>query len=301
MTWRLPVNWIVQGVSFAAGALALWMAFSRWIYEADGELRYAVIFLSVVVFALLALSVYLGFRYARKARYAEALENACAGARTLSEQLSEGRKDLNDSLAELVEEVAESFTLITGTRVSACIKVCRGPEENPTVETLCRDRKSHRRYGDPRAGESRGGKVVHHVRSNTDFEYLLRHVNTPEGNYYLCNDLPTEPYYQNTSLSVIDREPDRTKMPVVSYFFRQYRWPLPYKSTLVVPIKGVSNGKMVIEGFLCVDSASRGVFDRRHDAVALQAAAEVAYPLLRDWSLTEGQYQTSNALEAQHV
>jgi len=63
---------------------------------------------------------------------------------------------------------------------------------------------------------------------------------------------------------------------------KEEKWPLPYKSTIVVPLtlmeRQINNDEEnTFIGTLCVDSLEKGVFDRGLDKIILQCLSEVIY------------------------
>jgi hypothetical protein len=267
-------------LSIAGSGVTVLVAFQQWYPQAHPDARIAIIFLSVFVILVSAAAVWQEYRYARKARYAEALGYiaqvfTAVNARR-SEQMS-NVEEVTDLCRIVLNRLGRIFSLVTGTRCSTCIKVVvvRDGSERPQVATLCRDDTSIERetgrspieawmsdLEDPNA-------VQHWIEENTDFAEVFRRAGTPQL-AYISNDLTAEPFYWNTSFKVYG-EPKRTRIP----FLRSLTWPLPYRSTVVVPIGGRDNYRQYkLSGYLCVDSGSRYAFSRRYDVPLLTAAGE---------------------------
>ena len=57
----------------------------------------------------------------------------------------------------------------------------------------------------------------------------------------------------------------------LSYYKRRKLWPLPYKSTIVVPFLSPDN--KCISGFLCIDSPKSNGFIKERDIAIMQQIA----------------------------
>ena len=217
------------------------------------------------------LLVWQEYRYARKARYAEALHNLHAFARHMTNGFD--RHNVEIALHKAVAEISEAFTLITGTRVAACLKKVIWVENvnRCKVEDLCRDPKSVDRTDKIRKGKD--GTVINHwVDINTAFKRTWIEEGRPQGSgYYLSNNLASEHQYDNTSFQAYGE-------PVSTWSGR--RWTLPYESTLVVPVVVHERDKAVVLGYIALDSSSRHVFDARYDVPFLRIVSEFIGPAL---------------------
>ena len=191
-----------------------------------------------------------------------------------------------------IDRLAQAFSLITGTQCSACIKAMESTSEfaalprdartRPYVHTLCRDAGSIDREFGP-APEERGiyqmeeppDGFTHFIDQNTDFEHILMSTGTPK-RLFFSNNLPALRGYKNSSFHYYGQPADGS-------FRRNRTWPLPYKSTIVVPISRRSlqlNQAYELKGFLCVDSRSRNVFADRYDLDIMQSIGRTLVPLL---------------------
>ena len=273
-------------LSIAGSLVTLLVAFEGWYPKASPDGRFAISFLSIFVAVLAAAAVFQEYRYARKSRYAESLayitQVFTALMRRRPEQLGT-IEEVTNVCRVVTNRLGRILSMVTGTRCSVCIKVIplNDDSDRPRVATLCRDDTSIERetgrspveawmstLEDPDA-------IQHWINENTDFAEVLRRAGTPQF-VYISNNLPSEPFYWNTSFKIYG-DPRKTSIP----FLRSLTWPLPYRSTVVAPIGGRdTSGRYTLSGFLCVDSASRYVFSRRYDVPLITAAAESMYALI---------------------
>ena len=267
--WRRALS-----VLFIASAIGtLWPLVLRWLHLSSWEGVAAVCVLGALVMFGSLLLVWQEYRYARKARYAEALHNLHEFARHMTHAVEPQQVEV--ALHKAVAELSEAFTLITGTRVAACLKKVIWVENKNRckVEDVCRDPKSGERADKIR--KAKDGSVINHwVDTNTAFKRTWIEEGRPQGtNFYLCNDLASEHQYENTSFLAYGE-------PVSSWLGFARRWTLPYESTIVVPIVGQEKDKSVVLGYIALDSSSRHVFDARYDVPFLRIVAEFIGPAL---------------------
>ena len=166
-------------------------------------------------------------------------------------------------LSDLCTEISEAFKEIKNEEIGVCIKYINGNVENPYVKTLCRDFHSKKR-------EKKYKNVgFDYISQNTDFTHIIRQMNDKQDFnmlYYFANDLVNKHQYNNTHLKEVD-----LPSSLWCYFERQRKWPLPYRSTIVVPL--LSSDNMCIDGFLCIDSPSSNGFIKERDVVIMQQIA----------------------------
>lgn len=195
------------------------------------------------------------------------------------------KEDVKSSLVQVCDHISRSFSELIGENCSVCIKGLEWAEENGAqtlaVETLCRD---------SRFSESRGAAAggPHYLDSNTDFKEIHRTF-TP----FVANDLPGLDEYQNTSFQAYGRTPTPSWLDVLpgrigEKLARRLRWPLPYKSTIVAPIKdsGTEDHPRYV-GYLCLDSKERKVFEEETHPEIVQALAVGLYPLAHQLNTVE--------------
>ena len=99
----------------------------------------------------------------------------------------------------------------------------------------------------------------------------------------MSNQLPFLFDYKNSSLELYDDYADEKAFFPFKVFLRYWRWPLPYKSSIVVPIcPGISTerSKETLLGFLCVDSPRLFAFKREFDVDIMNGVADGLYNVI---------------------
>ncbi len=140
------------------------------------------------------------------------------------------------------------------------------------IATLCRDEKSI----EARRAYSKG---EHHMYANTCFLEVYRELKEYGRGYYFNNRIPIDIYYANSSALAYGRLPDKN----LSNDERRKRWPLPYRSELVVPLSPLlgSGNKLQFIGYLCVDCNEEDGFNVQYDPGMLQGVADGIFDLVK--------------------
>jgi hypothetical protein len=284
---------VLLGASSAVVGLVL--AFQQWYPKASSDGKIAIVVLSVYVAVVTLAVVVQEYHYARKARYAEALTHI---GRIFVEvehlnSSSPTADEIENTLTIITSELSNSFSLISSTKCSVCIKKIEedleaevGHPSRPRVGTLCRDGSSPKRWVS-------SADAIHWLDRNTDFHALHEAAGTPNGAHFFENYLPWLRNYENTSFQIYrSRAPWDTNIPVIGSLLRNIFWPLPYRSTVVVPIHprpGARSTHPRLVGYLCVDSRSLGAFRRRYDIDLITGVADCLYgPVHRFRQLERG-------------
>lgn len=271
----------------------MFAALYRWFPKATPNGKLAILFLIALVALLTAFGIWQEYRYARKARYVEALpylnqiflelnkyENVSSVTRTEEVEYTFGR---------VVNRLAAALSVITGTMCSACIKVIlidnHTDPPRPKVVTVVRDDTSlHREHGkapvEQWIKDSDDSEVDHWIDQNTAYMQVFTRPRTPQACFF-SNYLPGEQNYLNTSFELYGGPPESKRS-----FKRNLQWPLPYKSTIVCPIArgGQLRRDYIVAGYLAVDSRSRRVFNRRYDIDLVTGVADCLYSLLHQYT-----------------
>lgn len=246
------------------------------------ELLLLGMFLAYFVTLLFFLIIFT-FKFARKARYAEAtkcIHDAIHTARDAYHYLdwchSPDREKVvfdNHRFRELMvtalTSASAAFSLVSGLKCRTTIKVL-GQNDDGTlyVSTVARDTVS---CGLCKKIDDAEGKQ-HLVSKNTDF-HLISEGNRP---YFFNNNLPKYPNYLNTSQDIAS-------------YGNNGKWNLPYKSSIVWPIRYVwEKGEAAINdgekpedfyAFLTVDSSSQEAFIEEFDVQMGAALADALFPV----------------------
>lgn len=168
------------------------------------------------------------------------------------------------ALSNKCTEISEAFEAIKEVRIGVCIKFINGSIDHPYAKTLCRDSHSSNYRKDFDNSE-----IKDYLSENTDFAYIFKQIGEKKNFdrlYYFQNKLANKHQYSNTHLKNID-----LPSGFFAYYRRRKKWPLPYKSTIVVPFLSC-DGKM-LDGFLCIDSPESNGFIEKRDVAILQQIA----------------------------
>ena len=226
-------------------------------------------------------------KFLRMKRYAVAyklINEAFSGAHRLSDdpQKMQDFDKVLEALQEFCTKISETFTFITRQKTGVCIKVLYGDEQmNAYVNTLSRDKESQE---NPKRICNAGNEPKHYISENSDFKYIIDNNNNygVKYRYFMSNYLPMMEDYRNTSanLSTLPTQ----SFPFIREIRRYIKWPLPYKSTISVPIVPLSDKKLnqiQLLGFLCVDSNSIRTFSSNYDVNIMRGIADGFYPIMK--------------------
>jgi hypothetical protein len=268
----------------------------QWIDPAnpDESTLVGITFLGLFATYFFLAHLFTRARWERRGRYAESLERINVGfeeVHHLNRHAGQvNPREVKRGLRSLCTNLAEALTYATTSQCFVCLKVLRKSDEHVTVRTLCRDERSSR----TRRNADRITKhedVLHRVEGNTAFEESLA---SPRGRF-ISNQLPFLPGYRNTSHQLYGDHPPEG--PLGSLIVRYWRWKLPYKSAIVVPITpphskdsmSAGEDEPGLVGFLCVDSPKLGVFKDDYDTEIMKGVADGVYNTL---AALKGKLQT---------
>lgn len=261
----------------------------------------------------------------RQARYAYCLADLAAGFRALRQSSAHPgagspeaeARSITAALAVMCSQVAKAMSTVVGHSCSVCIKLisvrpyaeedlewedgtppaeCVPGNELPFVVTLVRDTtSSSNRKPYP-------NRVTHWVHANTDFEILMANAFQARGRYFLRNELWLLPDYKNTAFRYYNKPPTIALpagvmgfmlFPVIramNTVLALVRWTLPYRSTLIVPIKSDVDVDATYIGFLCIDSPKSLTFKVDFDVEVLEGVAEGICQYVERLRQLQGQY-----------
>lgn len=310
--YRLKAEWLTI-ISLIADGFALitiiWNAYSPASPYTSRELLpiIAILILLLIFFILL---IEQEFRYSRKARYAEAIVYMHSIIHRLRDNFHtlnkidssppETRQEYIDKarieMIAVITSFANAFTLITGAKCRSCIKLLQ-LDETKVLDKLNEDEKKQVFYVKTWARDADSmlsqeiqteGEPLHWVYENTDFTFLFETKSPAKDNYFFSNDLTDEYGYNNTSFQLYGK-PEFVNVLRIK---KVKKWPLPYRSTIVWPIRRITDIKHDQEkdqflakqdaiGYLCIDSYARGVFNRRYDFHLGALVADAIFIYLR--------------------
>lgn len=190
------------------------------------------------------------------------------------------RGKLKRSCEEILTSFSAIYTAWTSTNCRASIKLVRVVNENGVnevyVHTLARDKSSA--LENNQHDKTRAEKNHDRLSDNSDFIELWDETK-PDKGYFIAYDLKNDQTYNTSSLSywniVVGSPVKRARI----------EWPLPYKSTIVWPIRQKAREDLGIDetscvGFLCIDSRVPGAFRTRDHPKVGTILADALYPIL---------------------
>jgi len=237
----------------------------------------------IVLGVLLLITICRDWHYAYKLRRKEMYANLYAELNTANAQIRNAKitdpQTGTNSLMTYCESVSSIFTLLKGHRIGACVKLlCEDTSGKAIVITQARDcfSNAHNR----KTGSA--DKTEYTMEANSDFSFIYNNMesDTEDSSFFHSANLVRESDYRNSRLNKWKVK----KIPFIpEYFVRKYTWPLPYKSTIVVPIIPLNSNSQNIDnlrGFLCIDSKNTGVFNIPVDKNILRGMAAELCPIV---------------------
>lgn len=261
------------------GSLASIICLYAFFNNLSTEGWIAVLFMGVISLYFVVYNFWLLTRYRKKTRYADAYGAINIGFSHLHRLRRIDNPQINQilpELARLCDEMSYAFARIYGTRIGICIKFIVNDNGRPRCETLVRNS-----YSNAQSRKSGSQDVTKHwIDANSDFEFIYSNFDNDnvDTSYYLEQHLPTCRDYKNTRLRTGWKQ--KSYFPFPEKYARKWNWPLPYKSTLIVPIVPLianDQSQDAIRGFLCADSSSEGIFNKYYDVDIMKGVADGIY------------------------
>ncbi|MDD4969681.1 MAG: hypothetical protein PHT07_09665 [Paludibacter sp.] len=189
-------------------------------------------------------------------------------------------------LVDFCDRIRDIYEFKTKSKCSVSIKTIidlneeqNGINFNTRVVNLCRDSKSKKRY------DNEYNEIEHTIANNSCYQKIISKFfsHKHEDMYFMCNDIIALQDYENSSFLLYPefnyeiRENEST---------RRSKWPLNYRSELVVsisPLEKESKSKHPIVGFLCVDCEleKKEVFNSYYDVPLLLGVADGLYDFIK--------------------
>ena len=180
-------------------------------------------------------------------------------------------KSVNE-LSIVCFQIARLLTELRHHEVSVCVKYTNIKDDVYYVKTLCRDPSSYQ-IRKNLYDES----IQDDIDKNTDFKEIFKKIEEKKDwkdVYFFSNNLPQMHQYNNTHLNS-----DNLSDGFLSFFSRNKKWSLSYKSTIVVPV--LSDDNKILFGYLCVDSPKIRGFNKKRDIRLVQDLALFMSPTIR--------------------
>ena len=267
-------------ITIIASVLAITTNYTNFKDTASSDARFGFVLLAGFALFFLVIILIQNWRFSRNSRYAEAqsyFNCAFLQCNDIAQKDSVDERELELEIEKICEDIAKAFNIIIGFKCATCVKIVnQDPSQindrapNLTVRTLTRDSLSQRK-------RRKSQNFIHPLNRNTDFYTIF----SPEfkDEYFYSNDLTGLHGYLNSSHDVCG-EPSDSSIPVFGYILRNITWKLPYKSTIVAPIKDNSQNEGSVIGFFCIDSNNKGMFINKYDVQLIIDVAFSLYPLI---------------------
>lgn len=191
-------------------------------------------------------------------------------------------------LQKIVDSISNCYSLLTGKQCRCTVKELK---DDLSVRTVVRDTLSKNRMHLCQIQD----KAEHHLDENTDF-YNLWYSLYGCSRYFYCDNLINfykTSKYKNSSFKILGKP---EIIPILRFFSFVRKWRLPYKSTIVLPIRYFSEFKPPEKpdkklqnpqkqdyphwkfwGFLCIDCNSRKIFDNEFSPELGAAFSDILY------------------------
>lgn len=228
----------------------------------------------LVIFAILTVVFWreniIKRRYVEGSEYLKKLHQDIISLQSRIKSLDEEKFSL--PLHQICHNISKIFSNLRDKQIFACIKYINVNSHGEYyVQSLCRDADSFERNNLVPIKSDKD-----YIHKNSDFSLIINDIAdnvSRENIFFFSNNLPNEYGYQNSHLN---------ERKLRSWFDRYRCWPLPYKSTIIVPILSASKQTKdsTLYAFLCIDCKHLGAFDKTRDIVILQTIALQLLPII---------------------
>ncbi len=211
--------------------------------------------------------------------------------------LNPKNEDFEGCLNDFCTKLNDAYDNITGSKCHVVIKgftdKTRGHDgkNDRMVKTIGRSKK------DPKRKEIDSKGIEHWIYSNTDLTQVYTNVLDQNKACFFEPDLSSRVHYKDTCFCAVGNKHFQYFADDSTHEHRSKNWPLPYWSSVVVPIthsvvlKNTETGKQLFcLGFLIIDSDKKNAFNPHIDPIILQGCAEGLYYAIHQ-SLTLGELQ----------
>ncbi|MFC2186520.1 hypothetical protein ACFCT7_04310 [Fulvivirgaceae bacterium LMO-SS25] len=260
------------------GSFASIFAYAEYIGpKLNDQGIFGVAIVGIFAFIFFGYSLYLVSKYRNKVRYAEVFEDINIGFAAMHSLDRKDEMTLDDLAVALIgvcDGLSNAFSKINGHKIGVCIKHLEFDNGHALVKTLVRDQNSkanNRKTGD-------ADTTKHWLTGNSDFNFIYSKFDDDnvDTTSYVEKRLPIKIDYLNSRLK---NWPPK-KLIIGNNLNRRKQWPLPYRSTIVVPIVPLladDQNQQALRGFLCIDSPNESSFYEKVDVNILKGVADGIY------------------------
>ena len=246
--------------------------------EISIEATIAICFLGTILLFSMFHDWYYTIKFRKRANYINLFSEINTAYSLIRDVEINSVQDATDYLMTYCEAVSNVFTSVKGNRIGTCVKLLMDDNSDAYLLTQARDyySKTHNR----KTGSA--DKTRHLMDANSDFSFIYKNIDNDlvDSSYFFSNNLLKEEDYRNSRLN----DWRLKKIPMIpKSFIKYFTWPLPYKSTIVVPIFPLNRelqSKEKLRGYLCIDSPKTGTFNMPEDKEILRGMAAELCPII---------------------
>jgi len=172
-----------------------------------------------------------------------------------------------ETIRDILSAIAESFSIVCNKKCNASIKLYN---KEGRVE-LCYTDRLYENKGHPE------GAV-----DATRYTSIKNILSGESPRYFLSNNLPFDFKNNRYKHPLLEDYKPFSRHRLFKFVLVPQNWPLPFMSTLVVPIRYVDDENVNFPkyyGFLCIDCDGRNSFDQRYYPEMAAATADIIYAL----------------------
>lgn len=267
---------IISIIGSLASIIAFGVYFSPFL---NNQGLVGVIFLGIISLLFIGYTFYLISKYRKRVRYGDVFQEVNVGfteLHSIDRHPAPTIELIIQKLSFLCDNLSNAFTTVNGNKIGVCIKFIEFKGNRPLVTTLVRDR--HSKSKNRKTGTA--DRTDHFIELNSDFQFIWDNFDNEniETSFYHEKHLPICKDYKNSRLGSNWRS--KNPFGIFENFIRRKNWPLPYRSTLVVPIIPLladEQEQKRIRGFLCIDSQREGMFNPQIDVDILKGISDGLY------------------------
>lgn len=282
--WQNVLNYLQNNyLTFSISVFGLLLSLIALFRDNKLVENWTVALFGSYILVLGILLIYREYVFSRKARYAEAsfffhkTTHSIRDAFDLTE--AENKEGTLLKIQAALDGFSSAISMITGASCRVCIKQILEKNEGEEYFTQTFVRSNTNRYNEKKDSPQE-------LFKNSDFFYIVRE----NADMYFSNNLKKESAYNNSSWPGVSTERDAYIKAKKYDYISSISWPIQGGAPLS---EESQKNKPELIGFLCIDSLTKNIFDRRYDKQLGLMFADSLYPLLwqyrNKFTLEEGE------------
>lgn len=275
----------ISVLQFFFGILAAIGFFFGGFDKFEPEQKISLLFLCSVVFILATIALLIEFKVRREqSRYSVAIPKISIAISKFIGNYREEKMPIN--ITQLLDEVSEIYKELKGAK---CCLTIKNVSIDKDINTYTRSRNAE---GEKKREEHLPNgilKLEHALSVSSDLNkiYSQIHSDHPRDVYFFSKNLLFGDYNHPALNNEYKLKLKRMRYLLPKFVRKYILWPIPFKSTIVVPImamtrlKGETNRLKIpnghFAGTLCIYSDKFWVFNKKLDITLLQVLSEVIH------------------------